>query len=222
MSAKTRAKPARERARQARRRLVRKRGRTHALGTALVVALFAALAAPLIFSRGSSRSEDAPAGRLQPVGAAVSIDPGAIKIGKPFPGFSVADAGGRVLTTKGSLSGKPTIIWFTTSYCVPCQVGAAPVARLDDQLGGKAFNVLMVFVDPSEQPSALESWREQFGNPDWIVTLDRGNTFARAVELRALDTKMLLDPSGVLEDVNLYPVDTAYLTLLEQAIQGTP
>jgi thiol-disulfide isomerase/thioredoxin len=151
----------------------------------------------------------------------VSVDPGAIEVGKPFPDFTVADTGGHALTTKGSLSGKPTIIWFTTSYCVPCQPGAQQVAKLDDQLGGDAFNVLVVFVDPIETPPVLRNWREQFGNPDWIVALDQNNTFARAVDLRALDTKFLLDAQGELEDVNYVQVDSAYLTLLEQAIQGT-
>lgn len=223
MSAKTRVKPARERAREARRRSGReRRGRTYTLGAVLIVALFAAVAAYLFFGVDRSGSGEATSGQSQPVGSAVSIDPGALQTGKPFPGFSVEDAGGRVLTTKGSLSGKPTLIWFTTSYCIPCQEGAIPVARLDDRLGGNALNVLVVFVDPTEPPSALESWRQQFGNADWIVTLDQDNTFARAVELQYLDTKLLLDADGVLKDVNAYRADAAYLTLLEQAIQGTP
>lgn len=223
MSTKTRAKRTRARAGKASgpSKAARKRWRAFALGTALIVALFTALAASLILGGSGSGSEDADAERVRPVGAAIAIDRGQIKSGSPFPGFSVTDADGRVLATQGSLSGKPTIIWFTTSYCLPCQVGAEQVARLDDELGGKAFNVLVVFVDPSEQPSVLESWREQFGRPDWMVALDRDNTLARAVQLQYLDTKLLLDAGGVLEDVNAYQVDDTYLALLRRTVQGS-
>jgi thiol-disulfide isomerase/thioredoxin len=119
------------------------------------------------------------------------------------------------------LSGKPTIIWFTTSYCLPCQVGAEEVARLDDELGGKAFNVLVAFVDPTEPPAVLQTWREQFGRPDWIVSIDRGTAFAEALGVVALDTKFLLDAGGVLEDGNAYQVDDTYLALLRRTVQAS-
>jgi thiol-disulfide isomerase/thioredoxin len=215
MSAKTRVKPARERARDKRRVAALRKKRFLVLGTASIVVLFAALAVSLIFGRGSSQPSEGSEAGSRSAGPHVIIDRGAIKVGKPFPEFSVTDVDGR-LVTKDSLGGKPTIIWFTTSYCIPCQVGARAVARLDDQLGG-AFNVLVMFVDPSEGRAALTSWRERFGRPDWIVALDRNDTFARAVHLRALDTKFLLDAQGDLQDVNLYPVDPAYLALLQQA-----
>lgn len=223
MSAKTRAKTIRAGARTASgtSEAARKGRRVVALGAALIVALFAVLAASLILGGSGSRSEDAEAERTEHVGAAVAIDRGPIQDGRPFPGFSVTDAGGRVLATQGSLSGRPTLIWFTTSYCLPCQVGAEQVARLDDELGGNAFSVLVVFVDPSEQPSSLQSWRDRFGRPDWIVSLDPGTAFAQAVGVLALDTKLLLDAGGVLEDVNAYQVDDTYLALLRRTVGGS-
>jgi len=176
--------------------------------------LFAVLGGSLLLGRGKPQpNAGVAAGAAEPN---VSVERGEIRVGEPFPAFSVTDVDGRVVTGD-SLRGKPTIIWFTTSYCIPCQQGAIPVARLDDRLGGDAFNVLVMFVDPSEGPAALTSWRERFGRPDWIVALDRNDTFARAVHLRALDTKLLLDARGDLQDVNLYPVDPAYLALLQQA-----
>lgn len=218
MSAKTRGKPARQRARQARRRALRRRGRTYAIGAASVAVLFAALAVFLI-SKGGSSQPGAGAkagGSYEPQ---VSIGPGTIQQGKPFPAFSVASVDSGVVT-KDSLGGKPTIIWFTTSYCLPCQLGAREVAKLADQLGGNAFNVLVMFVDPSERASALTNWREQFARPDWIVALDQNDTFARAVSLRVLDTKFLLNARGVLEDVNYVQADSAYVALLQKVIRG--
>ncbi|MGQ0668680.1 MAG: TlpA family protein disulfide reductase [Actinomycetota bacterium] len=218
MSAKTRIKPARERAREARRRAARGKQRRYTLGSALIVVLFAALAASFLLGRGSSQSNDGSRPSSGSSGPQVTVDPGAIRAGRPFPGFSVTDVDGRVVTMD-SLSGKPTIIWFTTSYCIPCQIGAQEVARLDDQLGGDAFNVLVMFVDTAESPAALLGWREDFANPDWIVALDSGNTFAEAVQLRVLDTKLLLSDRGVLEDVDVNVADASYLALVRQAVK---
>lgn len=223
MSAKARLTSARGRARRVSGRTQgpRRKRRALALGIALTVASSTALAAVLILRGTGSGSGDARVVRTQPVGAAIGIDRGQIKLGKPFPGFTVTDANGGVLLTQGSLSGKPTIIWFTTSYCLPCQVGAEQVARLDDELGGNAFNVLVAFVDPSEPPSVLEGWRAQFGRPDWIVSVDRGAAFAQAVGVVALDTKLLLGSGGVLEDGNAYQVDDTYLALLRRTVEAS-
>lgn len=215
MSAKTRIKPARERAR-ARRRAVLRKKRLRTWGTVSIVVLFGVLAAGFLLGRGKPQPGTAVAGATR---ARVSVGPGSIEVGRPFPGFSVTAVDGRVVSGS-SLGGKPTIIWFTTSYCLPCQAGARQVAQLDDQLGGNAFNVLVMFVDPKEAPAALTSWREQFGRPDWSVALDQNDTFASAVGLRYLDTKLLLGPDGTLENVNLNPVDPDYLGLLQKAVRG--
>jgi len=102
----------------------------------------------------------------------------------------LTEADGRTLTND-SLKGKPSIVWFSTSYCVR----AALISRLDDELGGEAFDVLVVFVDPNEPMSALTSWRGEFANEDWTVALDDGNELSEKVGLRFLDSKFLLDCS---------------------------
>lgn len=219
MSPKARVEPAAGRARDAGRRAARRERRFPVIGTASILVLLAVVAGALLLGRGTPQPVDGSvtAGSAEP---GVSIDPGRIEVGKVFPGFSVTDVDGRVVT-RDSLAGTPTIIWFTTSYCLPCQAGAVQVARLDDQLGGSALNVLVMFVDPGEGAQALTSWRDRFGNPDWMVALDRDGTLANAVGLRFLDTKLLLGPDGSLRDVNTAPVDPAYLTLLRGAVRGS-
>jgi thiol-disulfide isomerase/thioredoxin len=112
--------------------------------------------------------------------------------------------------------GRPTIVWFTTSYCRPCQIGARVVARLDRELGGKAFNVLVLFVDPGEGAGALRDWRRQFGADGWVVSLD--TNLARAVSLQALDTKFLLDPKGVIKNIDLNIADNRYVGLVRSVV----
>lgn len=145
-----------------------------------------------------------------------ATDAGALTTGASFPDFAMTDVSGRSIT-KASLENKPSVIWFTTSYCVPCQVGATRVAQLEDGVGAGAFNVLVVFVDPKESASDLRRWRQQFGRPDWMVGLDNG--LANRVQLRYLDTKYLLDKQGVIQDVNVNIADDQYLSLIRQTVQ---
>lgn len=146
-----------------------------------------------------------------------SVEQPAVSEGQPFPDFAVTEIDGRTIT-RDSLKGKPSIVWFTTTYCVPCQIGAVAVAGLDDELGGSAFDVLVLFVDPSESPEALAQWRAQFARDDWMVALD--TTLASQVDLRFLDTKFLLDPEGVVQDIDVNIADQDYLDLIRREVEA--
>lgn len=139
-----------------------------------------------------------------------------LRAGQLFPEFAVTDVEGRRIT-RDALRGKAAIIWFTTTYCVPCQIGARVVAKLDDELGGNAFTVLVLFVDPRETAEELRSWRSQFAREDWLVALDI--QIARGVELRYLDTKYLLDSEGVIRNVDVAIADERYLRLVRSVVQ---
>ncbi|MER3439365.1 MAG: hypothetical protein C4346_18220 [Chloroflexota bacterium] len=93
------------------------------------------------------------------------------------------------------------------------------MAKLDDELGGQAFQVLVIFVDPQDPPSALRAWRDQFGRSDWLMAFD--TNLARTVQLRALDTKYLLDDKGVLQNVDVKVADDGSLRVIRSVVEGT-
>jgi hypothetical protein len=76
------------------------------------------------------------------VGNTAGIDATSTAVGKPFPDFAVTGPDGRTITN-ASLQGRPSLVWLTTLDCVPVQLGAPKLARLDDQLGGTAPRVLV-------------------------------------------------------------------------------
>lgn len=147
-----------------------------------------------------------------------SIDTTGSSVGKPFPDFGLTDIDGKTVN-RAAFTGKKTIVWFTDSSCEPCQLGAVRVRQLENQLGGQAFAVLAVFVNPQESSSALSAWRTSYGRSDWRVALDTNGALAQKVQLQTLDTKFLLGPDGNILNVDPNPVDDTYVQMLQQKVK---
>ncbi|MBI2583517.1 MAG: TlpA family protein disulfide reductase [Candidatus Aenigmarchaeota archaeon] len=103
--------------------------------------------------------------------------------------------------TGDSLRGRPLFIFFTTTWCTPCQLGAKNLARYDAETGDNAFNVLIVFVDPGEGEEKFRQWKLSFGRDDWYIAPDNGMAENYAVQY--LDTKYVLDKEGIIKWKNL-------------------
>jgi len=92
---------------------------------------------------------------------------------------------------------------------VPCQLGAEEVKKVDDDLGGNTFNVVMIFIDPRETDQDLLFWKKNFANEDWYMA--HGNEdLIRAYNIRSLDTQYLVDSEGHVREVNYGLVGYAY------------
>jgi thiol-disulfide isomerase/thioredoxin len=143
-----------------------------------------------------------------------------VTVGNPFPDFEIFDLDGNAINNQ-SVAGKSTIIWFTTGWCVPCQIGAIKVADLDRSLGVTAFNVVVVFLDQDEDARDLLAWREQFANEDWALVLDdTENSLSDALDVKILDSKYLLDANGILTDIDVNIADEAYLEVLKTSVSS--
>jgi thiol-disulfide isomerase/thioredoxin len=197
------------RARQARRRP--RRIQVAVAGSVLVAALLAMVVVAVSAGSAGGGGGGTAAHR------AGTVDATRASVGKPFPDFTLTAADGRPVT-KASLGGRKSIIWFTDTTCVPCQLGAVQVARLDDQLGGDAFGIVAVFVNRNEPTEALTAWRARYARPDWRVALDQQG-LANTLRLRYLDTKFLLDEHGTILDVDPAPVDGGYLRRLRETVR---
>ena len=138
------------------------------------------------------------------------VDTVSATLGKEFPAFSVVDVEGTSLTNQ-TLKEKPTIIWFTTTWCTPCQIGAQKVAEFNKGLDS-SLNVLVFFVDARESESELRKWRDSYAGPDWKLAFNNG--LAEKIGIKFLDSKYLLDKDGVILDFNTQIVDDQYLNLL--------
>lgn len=143
---------------------------------------------------------------------------GPAQVGKPFPDFRLTTVDGAQITT-AKLAGGDTILWFTTSYCVPCQIGAVKYQPLAKELGAKAPTMLFVFVDPQEPAAALQGFRTKYALPQWQMALDT-DTLGQRAGVQVLDTKIFVDKSGVVRDINTVPVNDSYLTTVRRLATG--
>ncbi|MGH9876312.1 MAG: TlpA family protein disulfide reductase [Nitrososphaera sp.] len=126
------------------------------------------------------------------------------EVGNSAPGFSLTDPE-KGSITKQTFANKPVLIFFTTTWCTPCQIGAQNLARLDDETGGNSFNVLIVFVDPRENDPQYLEWREKYGRSDWYVA--ESEQMPQEYKVRYLDTKYVFDSNGVIKWVDVKPLE---------------
>ncbi len=125
-------------------------------------------------------------------------------VGQRAPDFQLVDVEGRTVS-RDSLRGKPALLWFTASYCAPCNEAMPVLKRILQPLGADAPNVVIVFVDPGEAPETLRRWQATIGSPDWTAALASAQML-RTYGLQYLDTKYLLDSNGVIRQTDFVPL----------------
>jgi thiol-disulfide isomerase/thioredoxin len=127
-----------------------------------------------------------------------------LNIGEPAPDFSLIDPE-RGKIVKENFIGKPLFIFFTTTWCTPCQIGAQNLAKFDSEKGENAFNVLIVFVDEKETDNQFIEWKQKFGREDWYI--GKGIEMAKEYNVQFLDTKYIFDKNGIMKWIDIKPLE---------------
>jgi peroxiredoxin len=126
-----------------------------------------------------------------------------LALGNTAPDFTLNDPQKGIIT-KQTFSQKPLFIFFTATYCTPCQIGAQNLAKYDAERGDDAFNVLIVFVDDKETDEQFVEWKQKFGKDDWYVA--KGIDMAKTYQVKQLDTKFVFDKNGIVQWKDIAPL----------------
>ena len=170
-----------------------------ALGAGVLAVIALVVAAVIVLRPGAS---GAPAGAVGTSAAGPAVG---TAVGDRAPDFRLVDLAGKSVS-RDSLRGRPAIVWFTASYCTPCQEGALALQRVLGRVGANdRVAVVMVFIDPGDPPAALTDWKARFGRPDWTIALAAGSII-RDYQVQDLDTKYLLDADGVIRTADDTPL----------------
>jgi thiol-disulfide isomerase/thioredoxin len=106
-----------------------------------------------------------------------------------------------------------TVVFAMAYWCGTCIPESRALAQLKNEYGN-ALNVVMVDIDPSSTPPALQQFIQVIGPNDLTWTFDSDGSFSQAYGLRILDATVILDKDGREVYRDSYP--TGYETLKTQ------
>ncbi|MDA8072858.1 MAG: redoxin domain-containing protein [Actinomycetota bacterium] len=181
-----------------------KRNRLLAGGSiAVVLALVALVIALHVTSSGSSSASGSSGS------SAVSLP-----VGTTAPNGAITTLAGKSETV-AALRGKPTLIWFVTTWCSSCQAGTQAMAQNVATLAADGVRVVEVenYADLGQSGPAMGTFAKTlagsaFTNPDWTFG-EASSTLTHTYNPKAyLDIYYLINAKGKITYVNSSPGST--------------
>jgi len=126
------------------------------------------------------------------VAALFTYSASAQEAGKPAPAFSLPAAGGANVSL-ASLKGRVVYVDFWASWCAPCKQSFPWMNEMHARYASRGLQVVAVNVDPRREAAQefLARLPAQF-----LVAFDPAGALARAVDVKAMPTSLLLDAGG--------------------------
>jgi peroxiredoxin len=113
------------------------------------------------------------------------------RIGSNAPDFTVQDSDHSV--TLSQFRGQVVVLNFWATWCEPCRDELASITKLQEQLAGKPFAVLLINYGEARARVADFAKRESIG---FSILLDPNQDASRAWRIRVLPSSFLVGPDG--------------------------
>lgn len=127
-------------------------------------------------------------------------DPPNALLGKVAPTFALSDTGGRVHDLT-ALKGKPLVVNFWASWCVPCRQESPLFAKVSNT----PSNVQFLGILYNDQPSEAEKFSREYGLT-YPTLLDPGSKTAILYGIGQVPVTYIIDPQGNVVYHKLGPV----------------
>jgi len=116
-------------------------------------------------------------------------------IGRPAPGFSLADLDGRTLRLE-DLQGQPAVVNFWATWCQPCAAENPIFSAVARRYAGRARFVSVIYQD---SPEAIRAYEQQRGR--WGSTLvDPESRTAIRYGVYGVPETFLIDARGLVRE----------------------
>ena len=120
---------------------------------------------------------------------------GDVGLGKPAPAFQLEDLSGRVVTL-ADFRGKPVVVNFWATWCVPCRKETPDLVDLQREWGASAQ---IVGVNYSESAETAGAFANEF-SINYVIALDRTGEVTGSYKLTGLPETFFLDQQGLVRD----------------------
>lgn len=129
---------------------------------------------------------------------------GEFALDQPAPDFTLEDADGRQLRLS-DLRGRPVVLNFWATWCVPCKAEMPELQALYDETGaGAGFELLAVNMREAPAPAAAFGTELGLSFP---LVIDPAGRLADSFRVTVLPTTYVIDAEGVVRAQQLGPLD---------------
>lgn len=118
-----------------------------------------------------------------------------VMIGKPVPSFEIPglEAGASTLTDADLKTGKPLLVNFFASWCVPCRAEHENLMRL-----GREHGVPIVGIAYKDTPDRALGFLDELGNPFIKTGSDQSGRLAIDWGVTGVPETFLISPDGLI------------------------
>jgi thiol-disulfide isomerase/thioredoxin len=127
-------------------------------------------------------------------------------VGQPAPSFSAPGISGEAITA-ASFRGKPLLLNFWATWCVPCRQELPALQRFAAEQGGRWA---VLGLDEMERPTDVGSFAHGLG-VTYSLALDTDGAIAQRYRVQGLPTSFVIDAQGIIRQTHLGALDAATL-----------
>jgi cytochrome c biogenesis protein CcmG/thiol:disulfide interchange protein DsbE len=137
-------------------------------------------------------------------------------VGKPAPHFSLKRLSDGTVVTLENLRGRPLLINFWSTWCLPCRAEHPVLLRGARHFGQRVEFISIVYQDRNE---AVAAWLNRYGGQGYPTLIDEGTKTAIAYGVYGVPETYFIDSKGIIRDKHVGPLDfprlAAYIARLK-------
>ncbi|RMF04487.1 MAG: TlpA family protein disulfide reductase [Chloroflexi bacterium] len=134
-----------------------------------------------------------------------------IRQGQLAPDFSLPTLDGGTLALS-SLRGRPVLLNFWASWCVPCRQEMPALVRAYRQFNPQGLEIVAFNVTYQDSLADVRAFVDEFSMPFPVVLDQAGHVTEDSYQLRGLPMSIFINPAGVVTRIQLGAMDDAQVT----------